>query len=242
MKHATLVSAAITLTLAVSAGAAAQDARPVVAVVDFTNDVANASWFGGSAGHDLAGMLSNELSSTGDFDVVERDKINAVLAEQDLARSGRVRAGSGPAAGNVTGAHYLITGTVSGYSETASNTGGGINFRGFHIGGGKSQAYIAIDLRVIDAETSQVVYSRTIEGRSTDSNVDVGGETWRGFGGEFQHSQNTPVSKAIRATLVYASGYLDCVMVKRDGCIATYNAQEQRRRKSDTDALHLDGG
>jgi curli biogenesis system outer membrane secretion channel CsgG len=242
MKRAALIHLSAALALTVSAGALAQGGKPSVAVIDFTNDGSGASWFHGDVGHQLASVLSNELSTTGDFNVVERQKVNAVLAEQDFANSGRVRRGTGPRTGNITGAQYLITGTVTSYTEDTSNTGGGVSFAGFHVGGGKSEAYVAIDLRVVDAETSEVVFSRTVEGRSTDSNVDVGGSTWYGLGGDFHHARNTPASKAVRAALVEASNYLDCAMVRRDGCMSSFDSKEQRRRKSDADALNLDGG
>ncbi len=242
MKRTHLVYAVAALAMAFSVSAAARDHRPSVAVVSFTNNGASASWFHGDVGSDLADVLSNELSDTGDFNVVERQKVNAVLAEQDFARSGRVRQGSGPSTGNITGARYLITGSLASYTEDTSSTGGGVSFGGFHIGGGKKQAYVAIDLRVIDSETSEVVYSRTIEGRSTDHSIGLGGSTWRGLGGSFHHSENTPASKAVRAALIEASNYLDCVMVKRDSCIAEYRAKDQRRRRGDEKVLDLDGG
>ncbi len=241
MQRKHIIHAIGVLVLTASAGLAAQE-RPAVAIVDFTDSGSGASWFHGDVGKQLADVLSNELSATGDFNVVERSKVNAVLAEQDFARSGRVRQGSGPATGNITGARYLITGSVASYTENTSDTGGGVSFAGFHVGGGKSEAYVAIDLRVIDAETSEVLYSRTVEGRSSDSNVDLGGVSWNGVGGDFHHSQNTPASKAVRAALAEASSYLDCAMVKRDGCLASFDAKEQRRRKSDRDTLNLDGG
>jgi len=242
MRHATRLYTLCALALAVSAGAAAQGTRPSVAVIDFTNNGSGASWFHGSVGAQLADVLGNELSATGDFNVVERQKINAALAEQDFARSGRVRQGSGPASGNVTGAHYLVTGSVAANTENTSDTSGGISFAGFHVGGEKTQAYVAIDLRVIDAETSQVVYSRTVEGRSSDSTVEADGSTWSGLGGSLHHAKTTPASKAVRAALAEASRYLDCAMVKRDGCMASFAAKDQRRRKSDADTLDLDGG
>lgn len=223
-------------------GAALADNHPSVAVTDFTNNGSGASWFHGDVGQQLGDLLSNELSASGDFNVIERQKVNAVLAEQDFARSGRVRQGTGPATGNITGARYLVAGSVASYTENTSDSGGGVSFSGFHMGGGKSQAYVAIDLRVIDAETSQVVLSRTVEGRSSDSNMDVGGSTWNGLGGDFHQSKTTPASKAVRAALAEASRYLDCAMVKRNGCMAAFNAKEQHRRKSDADSLKLDGG
>jgi len=225
--------------MTMSAALTAREAPTMtVAVVDFTNDT-SASWWRGGVGRQLASVLSNELSATGSFKVVEREKIGAVLAEQDLASSSRMRPGSTPRTGNVTGAQYLITGTVSGYTEGASNTNGGIRVAGFRVGGGKSEAYVAIDLRVIDAETSEVAYSRTVEGRSSASGVKLSGFL-KGVGGDFGRSQKTPASKAVRAALIEATDYLECAMVKRNGCEADYARKDQRRRDNDKDVLDLD--
>jgi len=210
-----------------------------IAVIDFTNNSDSASWWHGGVGSQLADVLSNELSATGDFKVIERQKINSVLAEQDLASSYRMRPGSSPHTGNITGAQYLVTGSVASYTEDAAKTGGGLNFAGFHVGGGQAKAYVAIDLRVIDAETSEVVFSRTVEGRSTDKAMNIGGYLGHGVGGDFGHSEKTPASKAVRAALIEATDYLDCAMVKRDGCEAKFDQKEQKRRQGDKDALDL---
>ncbi|MBS0557217.1 MAG: CsgG/HfaB family protein [Proteobacteria bacterium] len=217
---------------------AAGDNRPRIAVAEFRNE-SGAAWWRGGVGWELSGMLSNELSSSGDFRVVERQKIQNVLEEQNFAASGRVAAGTGPKIGKVTGAQYLITGTVTAYEENTASTGGGFSFKGISLGGKKSEAYLAVDLRVINTETSDVEYSRTIEGRSSGGGVAVG--LYRGgFGGNLAHEENTPAGKAIRAALVEATDYLDCVMVKRDGCQADFRAKEQKRRDSDRKAIKLD--
>jgi curli biogenesis system outer membrane secretion channel CsgG len=228
MKHANrlFVAAAMALASVASGTVVAREAPTLtVAVIDFTNNSDSISWWHGGVGTQLADVLSNELSATGDFKVIERQKM---------------RPGSTPHTGNVTGAQYLITGSVASYTEDTSNTGGGLNIAGFRLGGGKKQAYVAIDLRVIDAETSEVVFSRTVEGRSTDSAVNVGGYLGHGVGGDFGHSQKTPASKSVRAALIEASDYLDCVMVKRNGCEASYDKKEQKRRQGDKDSLDLD--
>ncbi|OOG56656.1 CsgG/HfaB family protein [Rhodanobacter sp. C03] len=222
-----------------SGAAAAQSGRPTIAVSEFTNQTSSAYWWGGDVGRQLSDALSNELSSTGDFNVVERQKLGAVIGEQDLASSGRVRQGSGPRTGNITGAHYLITGAVTSYTEDTSHTGGGLSFHGMSFGGGKSQAYIAIDLRVIDSETSEVVYSRTVEGNTTNTQVGIGGYLRDGLGGTFSQKKNTPAGKAVRGALVEASDYLDCVMIKRDSCMASFNQKEQHRRDGDRQVLDL---
>jgi len=59
-------------------------------------------------------------------------------------------------------------------------------------------------------------------------------------GGDFGRSSNTPASKAVRAALIEATDYLDCAMVKRNGCEAKYAQKDQRRRDGDRKALDLD--
>ncbi|MGH8040636.1 MAG: CsgG/HfaB family protein [Rudaea sp.] len=224
--------------LAAAGSAYAGDGKPVIGVSEFRNE-SGAAWWRGGVGWELSGMLSNELSSTGDFRVVERQKLQNVLEEQNLAASGRVAPHSGPKIGKLTGAQYLITGTVTSYEENTASTGGGLSFRGISLGGKKSEAYLAVDLRVINTETGDIDFSRTVEGRSSGGGISVG--VYRGgFGGNLAHEENTPAGKAIRAALVEATDYLDCVMVKRDSCIADFNAKEQKRRDSDRKAIKLD--
>jgi curli biogenesis system outer membrane secretion channel CsgG len=230
-----ILAAALLAGFSVNAFAAG---KPSVGVAEFKNESA-AGWWRGGVGWELSGMLSNELSSNGDFRVVERSKLQNVLEEQNLAASGRVRAGTGAKMGQVTGADYLVFGTVTSYEENTASTGGGIGFHGISIGGKKSEAYIAVDVRVVNATTGEVDFSRTIEGRSEGGGVSLG--VFRGgFGGSLAHEENTPAGKAIRAALVEISDYLDCVMVKKGGCEAEYNAKEQKRRASDKKALKLD--
>jgi curli biogenesis system outer membrane secretion channel CsgG len=232
------IAIALASTAAADSAFAAGDGKPSIGVAEFKNETA-AAWWGGGVGWDLSSMLSNELSSTGDFRVVERQKLQNVLEEQNLAASGRVSASTGAKIGKLTGAQYLITGTVSAYQENASSTGGGFSFKGIGLGGKKSSAYMAIDLRVINTTTGDIEFSRTVEGRSESSGVSVG-VSRGGFGGNLAHEENTPAGKAIRAALVEASDYLDCAMVKRGSCMDEYNAKEQKRREGDKKALKLD--
>ena len=82
---------------------AAFAADPAVGVAEFRND-SGAAWWRGGVGNDLAGMLSNELASTGKFRVVERKKLQGVIDEQDLSESGRVSKATRVKSGKLTGA------------------------------------------------------------------------------------------------------------------------------------------
>ena len=188
--------------LAGSMAAMAAD-KPVVAVTEFTNQ-SGAGWWRGGVGYELADMLTNELAGTRAFRVVERDQLRAVLDEQNLAASGRVAPGEGAQIGQLTGAQFLVTGIVSAYEEQTSSTGGGISFGGVSVGGKRSKAYLAIDLRVIDTTTGEVAYTRTVEGTSKGGGMSLG-VSRGGFGGSLASEKNTPAGKAIRAALIEAT-------------------------------------
>lgn len=233
-----ILGAMLALTGMCVTGAALAAGKPAIGVAEFKNE-SGAGWWRGGVGWELSGMLSNELSSTGNFRVLERAKLENVLQEQNLAASGRVRSGTGAQMGQVTGADYLIMGTVTSYEENVASTGGGLSFKGISLGGKKSDAYLAVDVRVVNASTGEVDFSRTVEGRSSGGGVSIG--VFRGgFGGALANESNTPAGKAIRAALVEITDYLDCVMVQRDGCEGDYRAKERKRRDSNRKSLKLD--
>lgn len=212
--------------------------KPTVAVNDFRNDT-SAGWWSGSTGRDLAGMLTNELASTEKFKLVEREKLGAVLNEQDLGASGRVSEKTAAKVGKLTGAQYIVTGTVSSFQEKTSGMGGGLSFRGISVGGKHDEAYMAVDLRVIDTTTGEVAFTRTVEARS--SSYGIGGGVYRGgFGGNLGKYENTPTGKAIRACLMEISDYLGCVMVDQDDCVNEYKAKEGARREKTKKSIKLD--
>ncbi len=224
-------------TLTVAGAAVAKD-RATVAVLDFTNET-RAHWWQTDVGRELGGMLANELVSTGAFKVVERNKLDSVLSEQDLGASGRVSKSSAARMGKVTGAQYLITGNVAAYDENTKGTGGGIGFKGISIGGKSSKAYLAIDLRVVNATTGEVEYVRTVEGHSKGGGMSLGFSR-SGFGGSLGGHKKTPAGKAIRAALIEATDYLACVMYDQDSCVKEYRDKERKRRNSSKSALSLD--
>jgi curli biogenesis system outer membrane secretion channel CsgG len=212
--------------------------KPVIAVNEFKNETSAGWWYGG-AGRDLADMLTNELQSTGNFKLVEREKLAAVLDEQDLADSGRIKKGTGAKIGKLTGAQYIVTGSLSAYEEDVASTGGGVSFRGISVGGKKESAYLAVDLRVIDTTTGEVEFTRTVEGRSSGGGVNVG--LYRGgFGGNLAKQNKTPAGKAIRAAIVEISDYLSCAMVEQGDCMAEYSQKESARREKTKKAIKLD--
>jgi len=220
------------------AGSVMAEKKPVMAVNDFKNETSAGWWYGG-AGRDLADMLTNELAGTGKFKMVEREKLAAVLDEQDLADSGRVAKKTGAKIGKLTGAQYIVTGALSAFEENTRGTGGGVSFRGISVGGKKEDAYLAIDLRVIDTTTGEIEFTRTVEARASSGGLAVG--VYRGgFGGNLGKYEKTPTGKAIRAVMMEISEYLSCAMVDQGDCMAEYQAKEGARREKTKKSIKLD--
>jgi curli biogenesis system outer membrane secretion channel CsgG len=213
-------------------------AKPTLGVAEFKNDT-SAGWWSGGVGRELAGMLANELAGTGKFKVVEREKLDNVLEEQDLGDSGRISKSTGAKIGKLTGAQYIVVATLSAFESDVKSTGGGVSFRGVSLGGKKEDAYLAVDLRVIDTTTGEVEFTRTVEARASSNGLNVG--LYRGgFGGALSNESKTPTGKAIRAVLMEISEYLACAMVDQGDCMDEYDQKESSRRAKTKKAIKLD--
>lgn len=213
-------------------------AKPSIGVAEFKNETSAAWWYGG-VGDDLAGMLSNELAGTNKFKVVERSKLDSVLEEQDLAASGRVNKKTAAKTGQLTGAEYIVVATLTAFETDVKGSDGGVSFRGISLGGKKEDAYMAVDLRVINTTTGEVEFTRTVEARASSGGLNVG--LYRGgFGGNLSKYEKTPTGKAIRAVVMEISEYLACAMVDQGDCLAEYEAKESSRRNKTKRAIKLD--
>jgi len=214
-----------------AAGSSSDQEKPRLGVLRFTNHT-SAGWWSASVGEELSDMLSSELVSTKAFQVLERKEIDAVLGEQDLSASERVSPETKVQMKRLKGAQYLVAATVSSYDEQTKGKSGGISVGGVSIGGSAEKTYVAVDLKIINTETGEIVDARTIEaeakglglaGSVTVSNVSLNAG---GF-------NRTPAGKAIRACVVYLSEYLECSLArgKDDRCMKKWDEMEQKRRE-----------
>jgi curli biogenesis system outer membrane secretion channel CsgG len=217
---------------------AAQE-KPRVGVLRFTNHT-SAGWWSASVGRELSDMLASELVSQGSFEVLERGEIDAVLGEQDLGEGGRLDAATKAKIGKIKGAKYLVAGTVSSYEQNTSGGGGGVSIGGLSLGGKKEKTYVAVDVKVIDTETGEIVDARTIEGEASGSgmggSLSIAGVSLHGGGFE-----KTPAGKAIRGCIVYISDYLECSLVrgKDDRCMQKWDDMDKARRERTRGAIDI---
>ena len=217
-----------------------KEEKPRIGVLRFTNHMA-AGWWNGSVGQELQDMLAAELVSTGAFQILERKEIDAVLGEQDLGESGRISPKTKAKMGKIKGAKYLIAGTVSASEEDTKGVGGGIAFKGISLGGSKNKSYLAVDVKVIDTESGEIVDARTIEATAKGQALGAG-LSIRNFSVNGAGYDKTPTGKAIRACIVYISEYLECSMVKGkdDKCMQKWDAMDTKRKEKTKKSIDLE--
>jgi curli biogenesis system outer membrane secretion channel CsgG len=181
MKRAVTLAVSASLLLALSSSfVLAKDVKstkPRIAVLEFKNKANNQWWYshGAEAAQDV---FVTELVKSGKFRVVEREQLAALMQEKGLTLSGDVDPSTAVRIGKLLGVNYLLTGAVTEYGAT-TREGHGSGFRGIPgFSAGKKDFVAALNARLIDTSTGEIVWAS--EARKTESSikVDVGG-----FGG-----------------------------------------------------------
>jgi len=173
----------VALTVAMGLPARAQSSRPTVALLDFDFGTVQKWWSGNQdIGKGIADMLVDELVNDGSFRVIERKRLNAILAEQNFSDSDRADPSAKKLAsiGKVLGVKYLIVGSITRFGVESSNksVGGGAFGSKFGVGNvGKSEgkANVTITTRMIDTATGEIMASAKGEGTSKRSGLLLGG-------------------------------------------------------------------
>ncbi|MBP7216586.1 MAG: hypothetical protein KBA46_04805 [Candidatus Omnitrophica bacterium] len=209
-------------TASVDAHAGAQPLPPYVgprariAIADFDVKAAQAT---GEIGSGLREMLVTALVNSSRFSVVERQALSALMQEQELAVSGASdQTESGVQRGKIKTADLIITAAVTEFEPQASGGsagiggGGGIGsgVLGGLLGASLNKAHIALDLRIIDTSSSEVLAATRVQGQASD----VAGGFMMGFlgnwglGSGLSAYANTPMEKAIRICIIEAVRYI----------------------------------
>jgi curli biogenesis system outer membrane secretion channel CsgG len=186
-----------------------------IAVARFTDKSNNASWWRKEIGTGMADQLTTALVTTNRFIVLERQALNAVLSEQDLATSGRVSASSGAAFGEIEGAEIIVVAAVTEFDD--DNSGASVGGSGFmgdvlsSVSAGFSGSHMAIDLRLIDTRTSRILAATSVEGGSKDFDLTGAATNFGGalVGGSISGWSDTPKEKALREVIIKAVAFLE---------------------------------
>lgn len=170
---------------------AAQTTRPTIAVLDFDYGTIQRWWDGNQdIGAGISDMLVDELVNDGSFRVIERKRLDAIMAEQNLAQSER----ADPSAralvqiGKLLGARYVVTGSVTKFGteksdQRVSGGGWGSRFGVGSVGTAQGKANVAITARIIDTTSGEIMASARGEGTSKRSGLLLAGAGGGAAGG-----------------------------------------------------------
>jgi curli biogenesis system outer membrane secretion channel CsgG len=138
-----------------------------VSIYEFRSSVSEVSARGATD------MFKTALVQSGQFRVVERSRINdGVIREKQLNAQGM---SSGRSAQQpLRDARYLFEGAVTEANATENQRSGAINVGGLEIGGGSNQDTIAIDVRIVDVASGDIVDSITVRKALQSDNASVG--------------------------------------------------------------------
>jgi len=188
-------AAAIALLSVMSASAAhAQSSRPAVAVLNFDYGTIEHWWSGSQdIGQGISDLLVDELVTDGTYRVIERKRLDAILAEQNFSNSDRADPSAASVAkiGKALGVKYLLVGSITKFGTEKSDKGiggGGFGRLGGAIGKvgmQKGKANVAVTVRMVDASTGEIMASAKGDGVSSRSGMLLGGggAGTGGFGG-----------------------------------------------------------
>ena len=172
--------------------ALAQSSRPTVAVLDLDFGAVQQWWSGNwDIGKGVADLLVDELVNDGSFRVIERKRLDAILAEQNFSNSDRAdpNAASVAKIGKALGVKYLVVGSITKFGTENRNVGvgggafGGGKFGLGRVGTSKGKATVAITVRMIDASTGEIMLSSKGQAESSRSGLLRGGAGGGGAGG-----------------------------------------------------------
>ena len=125
----------------------AQDTRPVVAVLYFDNNSIGkdrADYDG--LGKGIADLLITDLSASPRMRIVERERVQKLLEEQNLTKSGAIDQSTAVKLGKILGAQYMVTG-------------------GFMSDG---RGNMVLTSRAINVETSQITNPERVQEKTDD--------------------------------------------------------------------------
>jgi curli biogenesis system outer membrane secretion channel CsgG len=208
--------------MAVPAHAQEKSKRPTVAIMDFDYGTVGYHWWGQyDIGKGMADQVVDALLEEGSFRVIERKKLDTVLAEQDFSNSDRADPSAGKLAklGKVLGVRYIIAGSITKFGGEEKSYGGG-GLVGGKLGGlglKKAKTEVSLTARMIDATTGEILVSAKGEGLSKKGGgLKVGGVGGGGGAGFSMSSSDYKASAIGEAQEMATKDLVAKIVAKKD--------------------------
>jgi curli biogenesis system outer membrane secretion channel CsgG len=143
-------------------------------------------WFNNNTniGEGIRAMLTVRMAQSKQITLLERSNIKDVMAEQDLGASNRVKKGTNARIGQLSGADAMLYGdiVIFGRDDTTKRKNvGAIIGRFSPVAGAvatmnkEEKAVVGINLRLVDAETGEVLETAEARGESSRKSKDYAG-------------------------------------------------------------------
>lgn len=192
-----ILSVFCTIDLAPQAYASA---KRRVAVMPFSYGAVAAEVKTVDVGKGITSLVITKLVNDGTYSVIDREMLDSVLKEQNLSVSDRADPATACKIGKILSVDAIIVGTVTefGFETKTSKVGGLAGLGGSYVpyvggfgsmglgsvGVRKSKAHVAIDARLIDINTTEILGAVHGEGESKRGGVTLLG----GIGPDFESS------------------------------------------------------
>ncbi len=161
--------------------------RKKVAVLEFDDQT---DYGHGRVGRSAASVLTTYLDRSQQFALYERDRLNRIVEEQQLAANAKVDASAAATIGKKAGVDFVIIGTVSSFGYRTYRTQAL-----FFSSSTTREAEATVDVRLVDVATGRIIASES--GRGV---VEVGTSQVMGVGSSAGYDE-TMAGNALRAAI-----------------------------------------
>ena len=171
--------------------------KPALAVITFDNrSNAPLNW---KLGESVAELLSDSLYRTGQFRVLEREHLDAVMEEQQLQNAGITRDERKVPVNRLKNARYLVKGSITEFANV-NQSGLDLGIGSVRLGGGGMHAVVGIALKVTEVESGEILFSQVVTGKTYVGEA-AAATNYKdvSFGGT--HFFQTPLGEALREAL-----------------------------------------
>lgn len=134
-------------------------ALPKIAVVDF--DTSSMKYDGQIIATQLSEYIVDELVNLGQFDVIEREKMQTIMRELGFSSSGMVDMNGAAQMGRLLGAKYLLTGKVIALNKSMKR------FKGYGVDTNNAIYTLSASIRIFDTEKGSIVFSNRAKSSTT---------------------------------------------------------------------------
>lgn len=146
-----------------------------VAVLDFDySALSNPQWllsiFGGSA-KGVSDIFVNRLVDSQKYRVIERSRLDAVLAEQNLGATGRIDPSTAAQIGRLLGVEVVLIGSVTQFD--IQKQGSSFGLFGVNVGGQTTEALVGLNVRAINTTTGEIIMGAEGSGVGTQKDDQI---------------------------------------------------------------------